>query len=169
MVRILDKEYKCAYKEIYLIIENLDEEIRNKIPKDKIEFYKNHMDNEHDFKLDFDKELSEQDMLYPTRCILANLFRDYIATEEDKTAILKEEQKEFNQIEAEKREKYNPDNIFKNNSNKIQEDTKTETSQIKIEEISTSTDMIVQNEKLSWFEIVKNKIISFISKIFKNN
>ena len=56
----------------------------------KIEFYKSHMDDGHEFELDFDKDLSEQNLLYPTRCILANLFRDYIATEEDRAEILKE-------------------------------------------------------------------------------
>ena len=97
MITVSEKEYKCAYKEVYIIIESSDDEIRNKIPEDKIEFYKSHMDDGHEFELDFDKDLSEQNLLYPTRCILANLFRDYIATEDDRAEIIKQEQEELPQ------------------------------------------------------------------------
>ena len=162
MIKILDNEYKCAYKEVYIIIENLDDEIRNKIPKEKIEFYKNYMDKEHIFELDLNKELSEQNILYPTKCILANLFRDYIATEEDRVAILKEEKEELNKLEEEKRKKYNPDDIFKNNLKEIDEKEK-----LQVEEINTNIDLMVQNENMSFFEKIKNKLIKFINKFLK--
>ena len=111
-----EKEYRCAYKEVVTILDVFSEEIGDLIPNEKIEFYKSNMDENHEFIFDDTKEILEQNILYPTRCILANLFRDYIATEEDRAEILKEEQEELNQIEEEKRAKYNPDDIFKNNS-----------------------------------------------------
>ena len=162
MITVSEKEYKCAYKEVYMIIESSDDEIRNKIPEDKIEFYKSHMDDGHEFELDFDKNLSEQNLLYPTRCILANLFRDYIATEDDRAEIIKQEQEELKEIENKKREKYNPNDVFKNNLKSKKEKTK-----IQAEEIKTRTDMIIQNENISWFEKFKNKIIELINGIFK--
>lgn len=162
MITVSEKEYKCAYKEVYMIIESSDDEIRNKIPEDKIEFYKSHMDDGHEFELDFDKDLSEQNLLYPTRCILANLFRDYIATEDDRAEIIKQEQEELKEIENKKREKYNPNDVFKNNPKSKKEKTK-----IQAEEIKTRTDMIIQNENISWFEKFKNKIIELINGIFK--
>lgn len=165
MVKILDEEYKCAYKEVYMIIENSDDDIKSKIPKDKIEFYKSHMDTGYEFELDLDKELSEQNLLYPTRCILANLFRDYIATEEDRAEILKEEQEELNQIEEEKRKKYNPDDIFKDNSKPKVETAKIEVAEIHTEEMQK--DLALLDENITWFEKVKNKIFEFLNKFFK--
>lgn len=165
MVNTTEKEYRCAYKEVSIIIEYLEEEIRSKIPEEKIEFYKKHMDKNHEFEIDIEKELDDQNILYQTRCILANLFIDYIATKEDKEKILKEEQEEIKQIEKEKRDKYNPNDIFNNKINKAEEKPKIEVSQIKIEEIST--DIIRPNENLSFFEKIKNNIMSFIKKYFK--
>lgn len=161
-----EKEYRCAYKEIVTILDVFSEEIGDLIPNEKIEFYRSNMDESHVFEFDDTKEIVEQNILYPTRCILANLFRDYIATEEDRAEILKEEQEELNQIEDEKRRKYNPDDIFKNNTNKENE-TSIKASQIKVEEIYTNTEMIVKDENVSWFIKIKNKIISFIEKILK--
>lgn len=165
MVNTTEKEYRCAYKEVSIIIEYLEEEIRSKIPEEKIEFYKKHMDINHEFEIDIEKELDDQNILYQTRCILANLFIDYIATKEDKEKILKEEQEEIKQIEKEKRDKYNPNDIFNNKINEVEEKPKIEVSQIKIEEIST--DIIRPNENLSFFEKIKNNIMSFIKKYFK--
>lgn len=161
-----EKEYRCAYKEIVTILDIFSEEIGDLIPNEKVEFYRSNMDENHVFEYDETKEIVEQNILYPTRCILANLFRDYIATEEDRAEILKEEQEELNQIEDEKRRKYNPDDIFKNNTNKENE-TSIKASQIKVEEIYTNTEMIVKDENVSWFIKIKNKIISFIEKILK--
>lgn len=161
-----EKEYRCAYKEIVTILDIFSEEIGDLIPNEKVEFYRSNMDENHVFEYDETKEIVEQNILYPTRCILANLFRDYIATEEDRAEILKEEQEELNQIEDEKRRKYNPDDIFKNNTNKENE-TSIKASQIKVEEIYTNTEMIVKDENVFWFIKIKNKIISFIEKILK--
>lgn len=160
-----EKEYRCAYKEVVTILDVFSEEIGDLIPNDKIEFYKSNMDVNHEFEFDESKEILEQNILYPTRCILANLFRDYIATEEDRAEILKEEKEELNQIEEEKRKKYNPDNIFKNNPKPKVETAKIDVSEIHTEE--TQTNLILSDENISWFEKIKNKISEFINKFFK--
>ena len=162
-----EKEYRCAYKEIVTILDVFSEEIGDLIPNEKIEFYRSNMDESHVFELDDTKEIVEQNILYPTRCILANLFRDYIASEEDRAEILKEEREELKQIEEEKRRKYNPNDIFDSKNKEVKENTKNKVSQIKAEEIFTNTEMIVKGEKLSWFIKIKNKIISFVEKILK--
>ena len=91
MIKDEETKYRCAYKEIVTILDIFSDEIGSLIPEEKIEFYKNNMDVNHEFKYDIEKELLDQNILYQTRCILANLFRDYIATEEDRAEILKEE------------------------------------------------------------------------------
>ena len=53
MVKFSEEEMKCAYKEVYYIIEFLDEDIKEMIPNEKIEFYKSHMDNTHSFRYDY--------------------------------------------------------------------------------------------------------------------
>lgn len=167
MVNTTEKEYRCAYKEVSIIIEYLEDEIKSKIPEEKIEFYKKNMDKNHEFEINTEKELDDQNILYQTRCILANLFIDYIASEEDRAEILKEEREELKQIEEEKRRKYNPNDIFDSKNKEVKENTKNKVSQIKAEEIFTNTEMIVKGEKLSWFIKIKNKIISFVEKILK--
>ena len=156
MVKFSEEEMKCAYKEVYYIIEFLDEDIKEMIPNEKIEFYKSHMDNTHSFRYDLDKDLNDQNILYPTKCILSNLFKTYIATEEDKAEIEKEEQKQLNEIENEKHLKYNPDNIFKTEESK----PKLAISSIEIEDIST--DMIVSEKEEPIFRKIINKILKFL-------
>lgn len=155
MVNITEEEYGCAYKEVYYIIKFLDDDIRDKIPDEKIEFYRSHMDNSHEFRYDINKDINDQNLLYPTKCILSNLFKEYIATEEDKALIKMNEQKELNKLEEEKREKYNPDNIFK------KENRKMAISAIEIEEVST--DMIVSEKEESFIEKIKNKILKILN------
>ena len=159
-----EKEYRCAYKEVVTILDAFSEEVGNLIPSDKIEFYKSNMDVDYKFEFDYTKEILDQNILYPKRCILANLFRDYIATEEDRAEILKEEREEIRQLEEEKRKKYNPDDVFKNSPK-----SKVETTKIHVEEIDTRTELIVQDKNIGVFEKIKNKIINFLNKILNKN
>lgn len=84
MKKITLDEYKKACKETYILItEYFEDTIAKCIPENKILLYKNNMDNNYVFEYDETKEINDQ-ILYATKCIIANLFRDYIANEEDK-------------------------------------------------------------------------------------
>lgn len=120
---ITNEMYKTSYKEIFLIIMSLPQEYIKLIPEEKIKFYYENMDNNYDYKIDYEKRIDEQNMSEVTKAILANLYRDYFVTDEERINILKDEENKLNQIEEEKRKKYNPENIFKNN---IQENIKKE-------------------------------------------
>lgn len=157
MTDIEEKEYRCAYKEIVTILEIFSNEIGDKISKEKIDFYKENMDLNHEFEYDYSKEISEQNILYKTKCILANLYEDYLATEEEKLEILKEEKEYLANEEKIKREKYNPDDIFKNKYEKT-----------KIEVTEMHTDLIVHDENITWFEKIRSKINELLNKFFKN-
>lgn len=52
-------------------------------------------------------------MIDRTKALLAILYRDYWATEEKKKEIIAKEQEELRQIELEKAQKYDVNNIFK--------------------------------------------------------
>ena len=106
-----------AFSEVYTILEYSNEEIRNKIPNDFILLIKNNKDINHKLVLDEKKPLNEQKQLIETREILALIYRDYIVSQEERERLLIEEREEQKRIENEIREKYNPDNLFKERVN----------------------------------------------------
>ena len=55
------KEYAMAYREVIEILKYVPDEDVQKIPEEKLEFYKTNMDNEYDYKLDMSKEFEEQE------------------------------------------------------------------------------------------------------------
>ena len=77
-----------AYNEVYQILSCLDSDEYKKIPKklvETIDFYRN---KQHEYKINFDIDLSKQIMLPETKAILFNIFKDYLATEEQKKKII---------------------------------------------------------------------------------
>lgn len=104
--------YAKAYTEVLEILKYFPKEEYCKIPKEKIDFYKNNMDKEYIFKINPEIDLVKQNISPEANAIIVNLYRDYFATEEQKVKI--KEILDLNQKkeEQEKREKYNPDDIF---------------------------------------------------------
>lgn len=105
-----------AYTEVYKILQNLDDEELKKIPPIVIKTIKNNMDKEYEFELDEDLELEKQPLLPQTKAILFNIFRDYLATSEQKQKIIRMQNEERQKLENAKREKYNV-NVFENANN----------------------------------------------------
>ena len=113
---MMNKTYAKAYKEVITILTYVPEEDLEKIPQEKIDFYIENMDPEYEYILDETKEFEEQEMSETTKAILANIFRDYWATPYQKERIIAKEKFDLNKEEEQKRDKYNPDKIFKNNN-----------------------------------------------------
>lgn len=111
--------YKKAYTEVLEILSHLPEEEYCKIPKDKIDFYKKHMDKAYIYKINPQLELSKQDISKEVNAILISLFRDYFATDKQKKILKNLLNQNQERLEQTKREIYNVNNIFKNNSSKI--------------------------------------------------
>lgn len=111
---MITKEYAQAYTEVLKILSYVPDEDVAKIPAEKLNFYKENMDNTYEYDLDNNKEFEEQQMLDITKAILANIFKEYWATPYQKERIEAKEKYDLEKLEEEKREKYNPDNIFKN-------------------------------------------------------
>ena len=84
-------------------------------------------------------------MLIETRAILFNIFRDYLATPEQREKIKKWQDEDRKILEQAKREKYGVD-VFKNKSSK-----------------ENTSIMVVENKEKSLFE----RIIDRIKKILK--
>lgn len=106
--------YKKAYTEVLEILSHLPEEEYYKIPKEKIDFYKDHMDKTYIFKINPQLELSKQAISKQANAILISLFIDYFATDKQKKILKNLLYQNQERLEQDKRVIYNDNNIFKN-------------------------------------------------------
>ena len=153
---MIKNNYANAYKEVLVVLEQLVEEDYNRIPQKYINFLRENCNNNYDFQYDSTKTFEEQNLSNYTKYILFGLFEKYGTTDLQKEIIKNFRKGYYNQVELEKREKYNPDDIFKN-ANKVQ-NTVAETS-----ENNTNTALVEYKE--SFF----TKFKTFIFKILHIN
>jgi len=137
---MINNLYAKAYTEVLEIVKYFPEEEYNKIPKEKIEFYKNNMDKDYVFTINPEIDLSKQNISPEANAIIINIFIDYFATEEQKVKI--KEILDLNQKkeEQEKREKYSPNDIFK------KANINTKTAYKEISENNTDIELIEYKE-----------------------
>jgi len=121
------------------IVEKTDIETFKKIPEDLVNMFKFNMDSDYNFKYDTKKTLNEQNVSKEAKTIIAILFKNYWATPQQREKIIAKEKYDLSKIEEEKRDIYNPDNLFKK-QNEIKED--------KIQEQSDMVSMIEYKEPL---------------------
>ena len=105
---------KKVFSEVYDIIYHMDKGLYNKIPKQFLDFIKENKDNNYIVNIDYSKNINEQGLLQQTRVMLSLIYRDYLCSEQERIELIEKDKKELKRIEDEIREKYNPDNIFKN-------------------------------------------------------
>jgi hypothetical protein len=98
-----DSIYKNAFKEVYDILENTDEELLKKIPTKFMKFIKDNMNVDYETNIKKDVEIDKQDLLKETESVLALIYRSYWATSEEKQEFARKSKTET--IEAEKRKK----------------------------------------------------------------
>ncbi len=146
MVR--SSNYSLAYKEVYEILKNMDEDIVRKIPKEFFDMLKSKMDNNYEFVIEKNVDFEEQKLLKETKVILAYIFLNYWATEKQRDQIMKI----FNQdiLEEQMQQTYNPDELFKNRN---------------VRNKSTNT---TQQEDVQMIEYKKTNILARIFGKIKN-
>ena len=137
-----------TYTEVYTILQELNEEEYSKIPPEILETIEENMNEEYEFVLDDELELKEQQMLPETKAILFNLFRDYLATTEQKEKIIKMQNEERQNNELKKQQNYNVD-VFQNKT-----------------KISTKPIENQDNELIEYRESIFTKIINKIKNWF---
>lgn len=137
--------YARAYTEVIEILSYFSKEEYNKIPEEKINFYKKHMDKDYIYNINPEIDLSEQKVSKEANAILISLFRDYFATEKQRQTLNNLLNQNQEKLEKIKTEKYNYKNLFK--------------EKITDEEELTSNNKSLQNS------IIKIEEISFIKKI----
>ena len=143
---------KNAYTEVYTILQDLNEEEYEKIPSEVIDAIYTNMNDEYEYELNGEIELKDQAMLPETKAILFNLFRDYLATPEQKEKIIKMQNEERKKLQVKKQQMYSI-NVFENKENK-----KSQEDELKQEQ----TQMIEYKENI--FTKIINKIKGFFGK-----
>lgn len=148
-----DSLYAKACTEVLEILSHFSEEDFSKIPTDKIDFFEKNKDEDYQYKIDPDIDLSKQYISDEANAIIVGLYKEYFATEHQKNVI--DDILKHNQVleDRENSVKYNPDDLFKDKE-EIKLDNKVE------DEYDVITDLIERNE--SFLEKLKR----FIFKIF---
>ena len=147
----MEDTYEKAYTEVIELLKFFPRESLEKIPEEKLNLYINKMDRTYNYKIDKSKSFEQQKMLEKTKAVFAIIFRDYWATDYQRERIFAKEQYDKKKIEEAKKERFNPDDIFKS-------------KKIEISRIETDID---NKSMLVYKESIFRKIIDKIKKIFR--
>ena len=120
---MVTKELSEAAVEFNSILEYTSEDLKNKIPKKFLDFLQSIQSETYKFEYDKTKKLDEQKLKPKTRGLIALVYQDYICNEAEKEEYIQKSQKIIKQIEENKREKYNPNDIFKDKKIENDKDT----------------------------------------------
>lgn len=105
--------YARAYTEVIEILSYFSKEEYNRIPEEKISFYKKHMDKDYIYNINSEIDLSKQKISKEANAILISLFRDYFATEKQRQTLNNLLNQNQEKLERVKTERYNYNDIFK--------------------------------------------------------
>lgn len=153
---MVTKEFAEASAEINEIFKYLPKEEVEKIPSKLREFFKEVSSKDYVTNINPNMPLDKQQIKEKTKDIIALIYRNYWCSEEERKELdqkLIENDKKF---EEELREKYNPDNIFKNNVTT----TKKEESEVKEAKIEQS---LVPQETGKWYQ----RFLDMVKRWFK--
>ena len=143
-------------------MQDLNEEEYNKIPPEVIETLDANRNKEYEYELDDELELKDQPMLPETKAILFNLFRDYLATPEQKTKIIRMQNEARQKNELKKQQMYNTD-VFANKRSNQEELEKNKALEENKPESNNEEKQIVEYKE-NIFRRILNKIKSLFIK-----
>ncbi|MBR0490707.1 MAG: hypothetical protein IJJ82_01490 [Clostridia bacterium] len=110
----VDSNYRKAFVEVDAVLNCLNTNAYNKIPLNVINAIRDNKDENYQYEYDEKIEYYKWNFMNETKAILYNLFKKYLATEEQIKYFIEKERKELYKIEEEKRERYNAEDLFKN-------------------------------------------------------
>ena len=150
----MKSEEKIAYKQLITILNNMEPEYKEKIPKKLMKLFEENSAEDYEFHLDLTRPLQEQELNSKTLALLAMLNLNYwCETEEEKQELIKHYTENERKYQEELRKKYNTDNIFQKNN-----------SENKQEEITEEQVALVEHR-----ESVIRRLINKIKSIFHRN
>lgn len=147
---------KLAYSEVYAIINLLEDEYLDKIPKKIINFFDEEREKNYIPVIDVNVSLLKQNLQRETMILLTILKLNYWCNSEEEKQEIRENLYRNQQIKIKKQkeleEQYNPNNLFKNR-------TKTNTSND-----SPSNLEMIEYKKQNFIQVLLNKIINFFKR-----
>ena len=149
--------YSKAFVELNEIIKYFDDNLKNKIPNDLKDAISKSSKNEYKFVYDKNKPLYKQNILPETKALLSILYSDYLCPEKEREKWIEydkfEQKVSYQKQEEEKAKKYNPNEIFKNNSNKKYDKNLENTD-------NTNKNMeMIKYKKQKWYQKLFAKIL----------
>lgn len=150
---MLNQNYAEAYVEVLDIINHMSTKDLAKVSKKFIKFLTTNASKEYKCKLDYSKQLKDMQLKEETKGLLALMYRDYWASEEERQELQKKFYINDQKYQEELRKKFNTDNIFKNrNNNKTIENSTSESLEL------------IKYENNKWYKKIFNIILNFFRR-----
>lgn len=150
----MKREYLEAFTEINEIFKLMPKELINKIPKEFREMISEERDKR--YLPNIKEPLEKCNLKNETIIILGLIYRDFLCNSDEKKKLQEKDARELKEIQVEianeMREKYNPDNLFKNKTEKKSES-------IFNEETSMT---VIQKER--WYRKIFNMIKGLLAR-----
>ena len=149
----MDTKTKETYSQVYGVLEMLGENYIKKLPSSLYKMIQEEKSNEYNPQYDSSIALEEQNIRKEAFAMIALFHLNYWCNSNEEKEKLKELFKENEEkYQAEIRERYNPDNLFKN---KVKNKNVEQTEEKRL--------TVIQEEK--WYQ----KIFNIVKKLFKRN
>ncbi len=166
MNNINAKEYSIALAEVDEILYFTDNWIVSQIPSNFLKFIKENKDKSYISNINPYLPIEKQNVSDEAKALISLIYRTYIADKQEKEVFERKDKKEFENIEKQKREKYNPDNILKNqNTLGLIEKNKAHIENEKIDK--TTEEKGITEIKENAFLKICNKIRKMIVKMIR--
>lgn len=150
----MENNLSKAYTEVLLILSYMEQKYIDMIPKKLLELFNEEKDPNYQPDINPNTSLAEQNLQRKTLALLAMLNLNYWCKDEnEKQEMLKMYSENDKKIEAEMRERYNPDNLFKKRENVEQND-----------EIKEECTDIIEYKEQNIFKKILNRIIKFFKR-----
>ena len=146
-------EYSNSLYQINEILKYMTPNLKARIPKKVISYFENNKSQEYSWTIDKALPLEKQDLLPTTKEILTVLYRDFICDDIERVKLEKTLSDNEIKYQEELREKYNPDNIFKDRQKNID---------VTEQEIEDTTAIVTYKE--TFLSKIINKIKLFFNK-----
>lgn len=120
----MNRAYEEAFVEVDEILKIMPVDLLSKIP---VQFRQVISENKaKDYKIEFKEPIEEEKLKEETIVILGLIYRDFLASPEEREELQEKDAEELKRIEEELRQKYDIDNIFQKRKNVANEDSSTD-------------------------------------------
>lgn len=153
-------EYKQSLTELNMILHLMDKTYFDKLPSKFLAFLESNMDESYIPNISKDIPINEQELKKDTKVLLSLLYRNYWCDDEKKAKLKEKDAIAKLEYERQIREKYNPDNLFK--------DTRKESVIAEPVEIEGQKEKaLIEYDDTKWYQKIINKILVFFKNIKK--